>query len=587
MRPHDFLKIAEERDDTIEEIYTEQFEMAQILYESMLQENTIQVIQGPTGMGKTIVIAANAAALRNAGKRVLIAVPTYTHMNDNTRKALELIDQDYSISYGLTANRYQNLKCPKPENNHSSPNQWICSNHAKECRGIDCLIVEDTLCLKDKQIVLTTHAKIISKPSILNEYDCLIIDESHSLPSTIQSHQEKLLPIESIQAEEEFLQEQGVDTSLLRDALTDYAKIKERSKRGKRIPALYQKRILQKVQEFGVLLQKKHPTLLGRAEMKAISEIILNAYQKTQAMWTGWGFIVFGTSRKPIHKESLSVGLISATIDDPRDHAKDCGFVEKILRPPKQFIKSPRFRRWFEHRPIYGLLDGPNLATNYNNPEAALEARKASNEIISSILKHVNYVSLVLCRNQRDASSVRQHLEKFPSLRNRLFEIEESSDIELDQLEDEIAEKVSTGAPIILATASSRLWEGANVPRLKVVLIDALPYPRPSAISSQKGRRSSEFWKAMFRFMLNRLQQGVGRLVRREGEWGIAIIIDGRLYANRGRLFAKLPDYFVAKTIFRWRTSKALIQEIPSMITRLESGEDARLDENLEKYLHV
>ena len=56
MNPEEYLELAKERSDEISEIYNEQNRMARILFESMKMNGVIQVSQGPTGMGKTLVI---------------------------------------------------------------------------------------------------------------------------------------------------------------------------------------------------------------------------------------------------------------------------------------------------------------------------------------------------------------------------------------------------------------------------------------------------------------------------------------------------------------------------------------------------
>ena len=86
MNPEEYLEVAKDNSDEIYEIYEEQYRMARILFESMKMNGVIQVSQGPTGMGKTLVILAVAKALIEIGKRVLISAPTYNHLYDNMIK---------------------------------------------------------------------------------------------------------------------------------------------------------------------------------------------------------------------------------------------------------------------------------------------------------------------------------------------------------------------------------------------------------------------------------------------------------------------------------------------------------------------
>ena len=91
MNPLEYLQKAVNSSDTIDRIYDEQQKMANVLYQSMNQQGVIQVSQGPTGMGKTLVELAVACALKDDGKRVLIAVPTYNHVADNLRMEASLM----------------------------------------------------------------------------------------------------------------------------------------------------------------------------------------------------------------------------------------------------------------------------------------------------------------------------------------------------------------------------------------------------------------------------------------------------------------------------------------------------------------
>ena len=43
--------------------------------------------------------------------------------------------------------------------------------------------------------------------------------------------------------------------------------------------------------------------------------------------------------------------------------------------------------------------------------------------------------------------------------------------------------------------------------------------------------------------MTRRLQQGIGRLVRGEVEWGIALVVDGRFNSQWGVIRSVLPPY--------------------------------------------
>jgi len=71
-----------------------------------------------------------------------------------------------------------------------------------------------------------------------------------------------------------------------------------------------------------------------------------------------------------------------------------------------------------------------------------------------------------------------------------------------------------------LLTASTVFWEGITIEGLKLVIITDPPYPRPTLVDLVKKKRI--FGK---QDITRRLQQGLGRIARRQGEYGIGILL--------------------------------------------------------------
>lgn len=142
--------------------------------------------------------------------------------------------------------------------------------------------------------------------------------------------------------------------------------------------------------------------------------------------------------------------------------------------------------------------------------------------------------SLVLFRSHSDCRAAEAYLKRNPRIATRLHTLLEE-DIDIAQ------EKVNRlrENDIVLASASSRLWEGVDIPELKMLIIDALPYVRPPP--EIRSRTASLEYN--LRKMTRRLQQGIGRLVRSDEDWGIALVVDGRLYRHRWRILPRLPGY--------------------------------------------
>jgi len=136
----EYLEVAKDNSEEISEIYSEQKRMARILFESMKMNGVIQVSQGPTGMGKTLVILAVAKTLTDIGKRVLISAPTYNHLYDNMIKEAKLIfgeeiAKNTPILYGKSNSRYVDLmeNCPRKLEHCKNPISRDCQEHLDKC----------------------------------------------------------------------------------------------------------------------------------------------------------------------------------------------------------------------------------------------------------------------------------------------------------------------------------------------------------------------------------------------------------------------------------------------------------------------
>ncbi|MCW5201299.1 ATP-dependent DNA helicase, partial [Desulfobulbus sp. F4] len=94
-------------------------------------------------------------------------------------------------------------------------------------------------------------------------------------------------------------------------------------------------------------------------------------------------------------------------------------------------------------------------------------------------------------------------------------------------------------------------WEGVDVPgeSLSMVIIDKLPFEVPTdpVLLARIERIKAAGGNPFFEFQVPRailsLRQGVGRLMRRAGDRGVAAVLDVRLFTKPygGRFIASLP----------------------------------------------
>ena len=98
-----------------------------------------------------------------------------------------------------------------------------------------------------------------------------------------------------------------------------------------------------------------------------------------------------------------------------------------------------------------------------------------------------------------------------------------------------LEEFVTTSEASLLGTR--RFWQGVDAPgqTLSLVIIDRLPFPSPNEHLIKARSQAANpmgWWHVELPIGATRLAQGVGRLVRREDDYGVVAVLDPRV-ANR------------------------------------------------------
>jgi len=586
MQTTDPVEFAQKANVKLEE---DQKEMARSMFDAVQKKGIVFVAQGPTGMGKTYCIAAVTAALVDQGKRVCIAVPTYAHLETVMGPHLNQLGIKYAKWRGVTQLK-KGEGCPYK--NWSLPSPMFCGGgtygpDTEKCENMDCAMRRDYKDVRASKVVLTVFHKLLANPKELDMFDVVVFDESHSLEPALRSQRTCILKGDSIDVLTSFLPELKEEFELAKESL---------EKLGKSPPALIElplpyvqqiagsmKEPLQKVQRAieGVELEKKQEIEPNLAE--AYYDLIratqaLNDVESYRYERSGGANIIaipqqvtFAPPYSPKLGLDKSIVLVSATIENPKLHARDAGFPYHKLTPPVQIDtdRAPRLRARFQRRPMFGLIDGPILRKDPTNNEAFGNARKEANQIALKVVMAVNSPTLILCRSKEDQKSIEQTITSSDQLGTRLYSLSEADEaLDVDRLTDKINAEIRRGRNIILASASSRLWEGANIEDLRLLVVDSLPYPAPEP----RERRNPGPWKTShtFRFMLRRLQQGIGRLVRKENDYGIVVVIDGRFYAHWRTLKSELPKYMQEPLEFVEQSR--LVQKVSATMENLTSS---------------
>ena len=527
---------------------------------------TIFVGQGAPGVGKSLCIAPVTAALERVGKRVMIATPTYMHLERVMIPFLRRFEVDPAISKGY--GRHE-IGCPLKDG--VIPTPFFCRNHRELCETIDCSIKQEEETVNKSSVVVTVFQKILANPAMINQFDVAVFDESHGLEDAVYRMRTYILNFERLQEIRTFVPDSD---QLVESMSRDFYRLVTAGL--DEVPMTFVERFQS---TCGEITKRFEAEMIRIEEEKkdVIPTRMVNLYYELSNSIYGFEhsadfrYAIYNSSVvivpnsitfAPLHNKNLgnqtSIALISATIEEPRLHAEDAGFPNRDISPPA-IIEAPpdRFRR----RPIFGLVDGPVLKYDRKRLAEYETARSIANNIICQALKAIRVISLILCRSRRDAKSIESLIMKDSVIRDRVYFLPD--DVEPSKLQEFINEAISSGKDVVLTSASSRFWEGVTIDNLRLVIIDALPYPSPRPFELRARRRRGDWRRSrMFRFMTRRLQQGIGRLVRGEAEWGIALVIDGRFNSQRGVIRSVLPRYlhnvfFIPKNEVAIRIQKA------------------------------
>ena len=121
---------------------------------------------------------------------------------------------------------------------------------------------------------------------------------------------------------------------------------------------------------------------------------------------------------------------------------------------------------------------------------------------------------MILFKNYRDQKLAKEKLEKVLSPDQLYF-------IDSITKDTDVVEDIANQKNVSLASASSTVWEGANIKNLKIAIVVSVPFIRPTI-----GKKQNYIFGEGK--MLIRLQQGIGRIIRCPEDYGVAILTESR-----------------------------------------------------------
>jgi Rad3-related DNA helicase len=498
------------------------------------------LIDAPPGLGKTRSAAKAAIDLLNKkNKRIAIIEPTKTL---RTQVSDYLTEEDKTIKFHVSK-AWNDYICPLIK---MSADPTLCSDRKGQCREEkrNCGVLKDIDLIKESKLTVATFAKLLLSKGLFQNYDTIIIDESHGFENAETTYLQTYLMFTQL---EEVAEEVRPELPALAEKLANLANGLTRINEmlGDSLP-LTAREVDWIREAFGDTMlrnawlectrDKKYPRY--RKLYTNISSIHYRMQNITNNVFFFYEGSLFG---RPKNMEvevagffrNKNVGLLSATIDDKIKHARACGLdMRRFDESCGVILKDyPEKRR--RNRKLIALTDGPVLSRS--DGEEYETVRQQANEILLQFLEKFVIRTLVLFRGYNDQKLASEHFSQ-TKVASRIHHIWQGED------PDSIDEKIMKlkESDIVLTSASTRLWEGVDIPGLHLVIIDALPYPGKDPFEREYN------FKAGHETMIKKLKQGLGRIVRSDDDWGAAVVIDNRFNQRFPRIAPRLPWYMDA-----------------------------------------
>lgn len=495
------------------------------------------VIDLPTGMGKTFIYSPVAAEAAESGMRVAILAAT-KQAQKRIKGDVERFSKSSiaSLIYGISE-----YDCPLLK---GKAQVWCCNDNKEAfCipTNIGCDVIKTEDAYNKQSLIVTNFSKFLLA-SREKGYDLVIVDDSHSFENT--KEQAYQVSIQFGPIKEFYLRNQSENTfyEFIATFLNIYTEIFERSVNPDEldsvISAEYVKHLAEDLltEENSEQIQEAIRSLPEPARSQCLQIFYFVERAKKSSNYQFYIRKDFyapddidsselisrwdeRTIEHIIRKRfgSAKVIFATATPGDTKIHAQSCTLRHYddsgLSVIPGIDSHVPEVESWFEKLSIIVVED----IGDTKNREEFNKATQLSTEILMNINKR----ALLLFKNYRDQKAARDILSStFGS--DKLFFIDSSI-----QNSDEL-ESYASNHQISLASASSTVWEGININKLRLVMIMSPPFIRPPV-------GSNSVYAYGERRMLMRLQQGIGRIIRDPNDFGAAILVSNKFRQYLGK----------------------------------------------------
>jgi hypothetical protein len=501
---------------------------------SRLSNGRNVVVDAPPGIGKTRAAAKVGIRLvKQANKKVLIIEPTKT-LRAQVCRFIKEEDPEIPVYESKALSDYH---CSKID---TFADPQLCAVSKDQCKGENrgCAVLEDMDKLSTSSLTVATFAKFLLAKSYFRNHDTILIDESHGFENAETSFLQTYLLIRKIEeTANDISADYSEEAGKLRTLANGLVRINELV--GDSVPL--EAREVESVREaigderfrwvsIECSRSGKHPYY--RTLYQNMSSLHFRMQSINDNIFFFHEGALYGRPKNMITEvasffRDRNIGLLSATVDDAVLHARECGLDLRRLNEKDALLLTeyPAVRR--KNRKLLAITDGPSLSKSNESYE---DVRDVANRILLNILEKFKVKTLVLFRSYADHKSSAQFLGD-SKIGDRIINIEQAE--EPDAIDDKLHQLKTKN--VVLASASSRLWEGVDIPGLRLVVIDALPYPGKDPLDKEYNFRKG------YIAMIKKLRQGLGRIVRSDDDWGAAIVIDNRFIQRFQSISQKLP----------------------------------------------
>ena len=492
-------------------------------------------IELPTGMGKSFVLLPVGIAAAEAGYRTCVLCPTNLLLSQLKDRYFPRFNSKVKL-VGVKGIEHYDCFITQQKADY-----FTCTKEQRaECTesGYSCDVLKYGSEIQKHDFIVTNFHKFLSTP-IEKKFDLLIIDDSHGFENAIDDKFQTRINyfrIEDLYRRHERLKDKVSDlTGNFLDIFDDI------------INSIPPDQLSRKVADDDINRIAEIEKYVDTEELKALDtldrgisyellyfirnckDLALNTFYAQKDYYNREDrrevSLISRRSRRYIERVMNSIFadsrviLASAFLGKVGKHAYYSTYREydgrKLVTVPDK--KPEIVKNWFNRLYIYEVTD--LVSSSYDSFDEGIK-------LVAEMLKVTPVKSLLLFKNYRNQRRAESGLRK---------EVERDITFIDDSYETEQVQELVQKADIIMASASSRLWEGIDIRRLRFEVIFSLPFIRPPVYMDK--RKSFPYVK---RKMLIRLQQGIGRLIRRPDDLGVCVVLN---YSKEPTRWSRLESH--------------------------------------------